>query len=469
MTESEDVRLLRFFELILRLKQSLPAETFGEADVRTAVTLLANHGLVMPFAFGDLILLHPHILNGYASAVIRAARAHVDEIGCVPEEDVFDRKLDFSDVDRLHAADEELLLRAMVQTFLNKSLCIAENTVAGKQLIFPSQYRRERSIPTHPEIFVSYTFSGELATIYTTLVVRLWYSREFENKELWRNAAEFTTTKGHVAGLTMKRLGEGVGTLSAFFDTKVTDDLKVVFVEYVHQHLQRYARDVRRDRRYVCCECGKPVADLEAVRDRLLAGKDFITCQKCDERIPLIDHIERRLASDPVAREVLRMDRVANRELNTQALEQILIGHMMAICGEADQIFRPVSMFDYGIDGEVEFRDDGGNASGHKIYVQLKSGDSHLRQRRRDGRAVFDVKNPRHLNYWVQQPVEVFLVIRGSEGTILWMNVSDYLKTRRDRESRQIAFLGEKLDAQAVRRLRDSYLGRSPEVRRHPD
>ena len=37
------------------------------------------------------------------------------------------------------------------------------------------------------------------------------------------------------------------------------------------------------------------------------------------------------------------MDEMATRELDTQALEQILIGHMMAIAGEANQIFRPVT------------------------------------------------------------------------------------------------------------------------------
>lgn len=193
LAEEGEVQLLRFPELLQRLRHALPEERFGESDVRTAVTLLHNHGLVMPLAFGDLVLLTPQILNGYASAVIRAARAHVDEIGCVPERDVFERTLDWTGVDRLASADEQLLLRAMVQTFLDRSLCIAEETPEGRQLIFPSQYRRERPIPAHPEIFVSYTFTGELATIYTTLVVRLWYSREFDNKELWANAAELTT------------------------------------------------------------------------------------------------------------------------------------------------------------------------------------------------------------------------------------------------------------------------------------
>jgi len=73
---------------------------------------------------------------------------------------------------------------------------------------------------------VSYTFTGELQTIYTTLVVRLWYSRTFGQKELWQNAAEFTTSKGDAAGVVFIKVGEGEGKLSVFFDTGVPDELK---------------------------------------------------------------------------------------------------------------------------------------------------------------------------------------------------------------------------------------------------
>src|SRR3954454_23436521 len=238
----------------------------------------------MPLKFGDLLLLHPEVLNGYAAAVIRAARHHTDEIGSVNEQAVFDRTIDLEGVERLEPADEELLMRAMVQTFLDKSLCIAEDTPEGRHLIFPSQYRRERPIPKHPEIFVSYTFSGEWQTVYTTLVVRLWYSREFEHRELWANAAEFQTRRARTAGLLMESTGEGEGRISVFFETDVPDELKVIFIEYVHRHLEKYASDVRRDRRYVCPACSKPVTDLDAVRERLAAKKEFIYCQKCDEK-----------------------------------------------------------------------------------------------------------------------------------------------------------------------------------------
>ena len=463
MRDENDIRLLRFAELAQRLEQELPGENFGESDVRTAVTLLANHGLARPLKFGDLVLLRPDLLNGYAGAIIRAARAHKDEIGCVPEVKIYEPDFDFTGVERLkYRPDEELLLRAMVQTFLDQSLCIAEDTPHGRHLVFPSQYRREKDIPKDPDIFVSYSFSGEWQTVWTTLVVRLWYSQEFEHRELWRNAAEFASTKGHKLGLKLShKQGEGEATISLYFDVQVPDELRVIFIEYVHRHLARYACEVMRDRRYVCPACAKAVKDLEAVRRRIEAKKDFITCQECDEKVPLMDFIEQRLKSDPVARKILAMDATATRELDAQALEQILIGHVQAITGEANQIFRELTKFDYGIDGEVEFKDNEGKASGQKIYVQLKSGSSYLRTRKADDSEVFDVKDPRHLDYWQSQPVDVYLVVRQQDEmrgeAIRWMNVTRYLSNRKDKKSRQIVFAGEKLDVAAVWRLRDEF------------
>ena len=464
MRDESDIRLLRFSELAQRLEQALPGEKFTDSDLRTAVTLLANHGLARPLKFGDLVLLRPDLINGYAGAIIRSARAHTDEIGCVLEDDIYEKEeFDFTGVERLqHRPDEKLLLRALVQTFIDHSLCIAEDTPHGRHLVFPSQYRREKDTPKNPDIFVSYTFSGEWQTVWATLVVRLWYSQEFAHRELWRNAAEFASVKGHTLGLLVKKEGDGDATISLYFDVQVPDELKAMFIEYVHRHLARYACDVVRDRRYLCTACGRPVTDIDAVRKRLAANKDFITCQECDEKVMLIDFIEQRLKSDPVAQRILAMDQIITREIDTQALEQILIGHMMAIAGEANQIFRPVTIFDHGIDGEVEFKDNDGKASGKKIYVQLKSGNSYLRTRKGDGSEVFDVTNDRHLEYWISQPVDVYLVIRQKdemrgEETIRWMNITRYLKERQDKQSRQIIFVGEKLDMEAVWKVRDGF------------
>lgn len=125
-------------------------------------------------------------------------------------------------------------------------------------------------------------------------------------------------------------------------------------------------------------------------------------------------------------------------------------------------MFRELTKFDYGIDGEVEFKDNDGHASGKKIYVQLKSGNSYLRRRKHDGQEVFDLKDDRHLDYWINQPVDVYLVVRQHDHnsrveTIRWMNVTAYLRARADKPSRQIVFSGEKLNTGALWRVRDSF------------
>ncbi len=92
------------------------------------------------------------------------------------------------------------------------------------------------------------------------------------------------------------------------------------------------------------------------------------------------------------------------------------------------------------------------------LEPQLKSGTSYLRERKHDDSEIFDVKNSRHLDYWISQPVDVYLVIRDAEETIRWMNITQYLKQRADKTSRQIVFEGEQLNAPAVWRLRDLYV-----------
>jgi hypothetical protein len=114
-------------------------------------------------------------------------------------------------------------------------------------------------------------------------------------------------------------------------------------------------------------------------------------------------------------------------------------------------------------DGEIEFKDDQGCASGKRLYVQLKSGDSYLKKRQRDGAEVVQIKNPRWADYCQQQAYAVMLVIRTSDGEIRWMDVSAYLK----RESaggktvKQIKFEGERFDALSVQSWRKRLLGQA--------
>ncbi len=84
----------------------------------------------------------------------------------------------------------------------------------------------------------------------------------------------------------------------------------------------------------------------------------------------------------------------------------------------------------------------------------------YLRTRKANDKEIFDIKNERHLEYWISQPVDVYLVIRDAEETIRWMNVTPCLKERKDKKSRQIVFEGGKLDAPAVWRVRNDYVPR---------
>jgi hypothetical protein len=147
--------------------------------------------------------------------------------------------------------------------------------------------------------------------------------------------------------------------------------------------------------------------------------------------------------------------------LDNESLDLILVGEAIKVAAEAGQIFKPTIWGDWGIDGEIEFKDRRGKASGKRVYLQLKSGDSHLRKRK-DGTEVFQIKNVRHLQYWQQHAYPVMLVIRASDGTVRWMDVSACLKGKK--RTRQIAFEGEPFTALSVRRMRDGLI---PRRRKH--
>jgi hypothetical protein len=134
--------------------------------------------------------------------------------------------------------------------------------------------------------------------------------------------------------------------------------------------------------------------------------------------------------------------------------------HTGFIAAEAGQIYRGYTNGDHGIDGEIEFKDDRGRASGKRLYAQLKSGDSCLKKRRGDGAEVFQIKNPRWADCWQQQAYAVMLVIRTSDGEIRWMDVSARLRRENagGKSVRQIVFKGERLDVMSVRRWRERVL-----------
>ena len=264
--------LLRMAELKQVLELRMIGEPFTPEILRTVVGLLANAGVVWPLDFGGYVLLQPERINAYAGALVRAVRAHSDEIGCIAEADVLRGNFPVPEAVKLDRDDEDVVLRAMVETLLKRALCLKETTGSGAMLVFPAYFRRDRPEPTErPPAYVRYTFTGSLDEVYTTLVVRLHHTDSFERGQLWRDAADFKTpVTGLRAGLKLERRPESSGAITVFLDPKISIDVMATFMRFVHEHLTderaRRASNVERERFHVCERCENPIDSLAAQR-----------------------------------------------------------------------------------------------------------------------------------------------------------------------------------------------------------
>ena len=462
--------LLRFNELrdMLHLGLSSDIGRFTDEELKAVISLLSGPGVVWELKFGSWVLLQPERINAYAQAVIQTMREDEHERGCLPEERVLNGDLTYhSSMARLEDDEERFVLLAMHQTLVERGLCLREQTEKGAVLVFPSYYRRERpELVGHPAVVVSYRFNGFLDDIYATLVVRLHHTKTFDQDQLWRYAADFRTTTGKKLqlGVKMTRLAEGAGELEVYFDPAIPVEEKIIFGRYVHEHLLQNAKDVQRLRHYVCPHCGTPAGNREVAMRKLAEGKKDIPCVNCDDpakRIPLWDQMEELFASLALKQKVSKLQEQSAIELDNESKERVLVGEVISTVALAGQICRELTVSDHGIDMEIEFKDDNGEASGVKLYLQLKSGDSCLNQLS-DGAEVFKIKKERHARYWMKQGFPVFLVIRSSNGAVRWMEIRDWLKdvsNNGQKPVKQIIFEGERFDVMSVRNWRDKVLG----------
>lgn len=465
--------LLRLGELRGLLAQRLAGEAavFTDEELKAVVGLLAGPGVVWELDFGGWVLLQPERINAYAQALLQTLREDPLERGCLPEERVLKGELTYhSSLERLPAEEERFVLLAMHQTLVERQLCLREPSDHGSLLIFPSYYQRERpQLEGHPAVLVSYRLAGFLDDIYATLVVRLHHTRSFEQDQLWRYAADFRTLTEKKLGVKMTRLAEGAGELDLYFDPSIPLEEKIIFTRYVHEHLLQKAAEAVRLRHYACGHCGTAVGGREVAMRRLQKWLDegkpgsetpTIVCQECEQRVPLWDDLERCFASAEIRERVRLLQVKVTDWLDNESKERALVGEVISTVALAGQISRELTVSDHGIDMEIELKNDRGEATGKKLYLQLKSGDSYLRDRAGDGAEIFRIQKPRHAAYWRDQAFPVLLVIRESDGEIRWMEIRDLL--RRDsaagREVKQIVFEGESFDVKSVRRWRDRLL-----------
>lgn len=149
------------------------------------------------------------------------------------------------------------------------------------------------------------------------------------------------------------------------------------------------------------------------------------------------------------------------RLIDNESKELSLVGEVYRRVALAGQIPKIYDSRTYALDMEIEFKDDAHRPSGKSLYLQLKSGESHLRTRQGDGAQIFAIDNQHHVEYWRTRAFPVFLVIADSHGRIRWMELRAYLDQQTDHGKHainNIVFQGETLDTASILKWRTRLL-----------
>lgn len=237
-------------------------------------------------ADGRLVLLHPELLDSYASALILHVRDEPDGLGYIPEKQVLECKFQVpADAKLADAQTERLLLIAMVDDLLQRELVLRE----GTDLIFPAQTNVIYPVrPDPPGKAIMFDFEGPVTNVYATLAVRLIRSEIFRKKQIWKDAIEFTTTTGGICGLYFVHDDKGIASLTLFFDATASPEARRNFEDYVAAHLERNEVNPKRRRLYICPKCSLEMSQI-AIDYRRANRMDFMNCPACDTKILLLD------------------------------------------------------------------------------------------------------------------------------------------------------------------------------------
>ncbi|HKP03422.1 MAG TPA: TIR domain-containing protein [Chthoniobacterales bacterium] len=476
-----------FKELRELLWRRLPGEPrFTDETLQTVIGLLDGPGVVKELDYGTYILLAPQWINAYAQAVIRTLRSAENDLGVLPLRSIAEGKLIYQSIGRdgvpvemkrLPHTEERVVLGEMERRLEQRGLCLRQ----GDKLVFPSHCGRERpAVLEHPSVFVTYAVKGYLDDIYATLVVKLADSESFQLKELWRDAADFVTLRGDFhMGIKLTRESGSDGGISVYFGPGVTQEEQVIFANYIHAHLGDTCEQAIRLRHYVCPKCHTPKGNPQVLMEKLVTKKETADaeCDKCETRFPLWDALERKFASEAVREQVEELQADDLAKLTTRRKGKLLVLDVGARITSANQKwFEIPGDEDDGIDIMLEFTNEDGNGVGKGLCLQLKAGNSFLKQRKTDGAEMFPIKKQRWVKTWMSQPYPVMLVIgtfseederavgkgKVEFADVRWMEITSVLKRESKNGTRavkQIEFKGERLDLSSVRRWRERILG----------
>jgi GTPase SAR1 family protein/uncharacterized Zn finger protein (UPF0148 family) len=297
------------------------------ASFETCIGRVESRDLIRRLHFGGLVLLQPELLDAYASALVQAAKNEPDGLGFIREADALDGRFRLSAEDRMaDPAQEKLLLIATVEELLRHEIALKESTDQGVDLVFPSQFTRERpDAPDIPGRQVTFAFEGPLHSIYASLAVRLAHSSLFRRETMWQNAASYTAAVGGTCGINLRELEEGHGELALFYDEQAGLAVRGQFETYVAEHLQPRALPGTIVRRAIrsCPACGYVLPD-DLVQGRLSRGLGTVRCPMCDESVIPLRDAQPSAATAEAA--VSEMNRSADEQRDRNVAETRLKG-----------------------------------------------------------------------------------------------------------------------------------------------
>ncbi|HEY4383500.1 MAG TPA: hypothetical protein VGN34_03355 [Ktedonobacteraceae bacterium] len=302
--------------------EGAPAETDQLYEqFKHCINLMDPPGLVRRLHRGHCVLLQPELLDVYASALVNAAKHEPDGTGIIEEEQVKEAKFFIpTDVRLKDKQQEAFLLTSMVEDLLRHEVVLREQLDDKFYLIFPSQSSRENgALQEMGGKRVIFSFEGAVLNVYTTLVVRLSYSRVFKRKEIKKNAVVYMTNEGGTYRIQLENTGNGKGSFTLCFED-VREEMRIYFEDFIYNHLlfRVQAETIQRQRIFSCDTCKTPLTNLQ-VQKRLQLGFEWIGCPVCETRISLIDDDKRSKLINPSF--VSEMNKNADKERESKTTQ----------------------------------------------------------------------------------------------------------------------------------------------------
>jgi small GTP-binding protein len=281
-------------ELLHMTSAAVPKFTYEQ--MMTAVAHLAKHGFVsiLKKSSGEeVILLFPDLLNNLASSIVLEARRTA--FGTIDEESLLRGAYSFRELEGVKKDEQDILLDAAAMLFLKHNLCFRQTIKTKTVLVFPSLINQKRPLSSLTNMVddLSYSITGQVETVYPSLVVQLGATNEFDCTYTWQNQAQYEMGPDEVCGFYQIESGEGEIGLVLYYGSQTPDYTRQIFQGYVDKFLARHKITIKRFPKILCPNCKNPQERVTVV-GKMQQGLTVHFCGYCGTKIslPVLSEVE---------------------------------------------------------------------------------------------------------------------------------------------------------------------------------